>query len=94
MSVLYGCETWYVALTEDHRLRIFEEKSALRRMFGVKRDAVSGDLEKTVIFSKYYYNDQIKDFEIGETCSMYGGDEKCVQNVGYIARMKYISRET
>jgi hypothetical protein len=30
-------------------------------MFGVKRDAVSGDLEKTVIFTKYY-NDQIKDF--------------------------------
>jgi hypothetical protein len=35
--VLYGCETWSLALREEHRLRIFEN-SLLRRMFGLKRD--------------------------------------------------------
>jgi hypothetical protein len=35
--VLYGCETWSLALREEHRLRDFENK-VLRRIFGPKRD--------------------------------------------------------
>jgi len=40
--VLYGCETWSLALREDRRLRVFE-KRVLRRKFGPKRDEVRGE---------------------------------------------------
>jgi hypothetical protein len=39
--VLYGCETWSLTLREEHRLRMFENRM-LRRMFGPKRDEVTG----------------------------------------------------
>jgi hypothetical protein len=39
--VLYGCETLYVTLREEHRLRVFENR-VLRRIFGPKRDEVTG----------------------------------------------------
>jgi hypothetical protein len=39
--VLYGCETWSVTLREEHRLRVFENR-VLRRLFGPKRDEVTG----------------------------------------------------
>jgi hypothetical protein len=40
--VLYGCETWSLTLREEHRLRVFENK-VLRRIFGPKRDEVTGE---------------------------------------------------
>jgi hypothetical protein len=40
--VLYGCETWSLTLREEHRLRVFENR-VLRRMFGPKRDEVTGE---------------------------------------------------
>jgi len=43
--VLYGCETWLLALREEHRLRVFE-KRVLRRIFGLKRDEVTGEWRK------------------------------------------------
>jgi hypothetical protein len=39
--VLYGCETWLLTLTEEHRRRVFENR-VLRRIFGPKRDEVTG----------------------------------------------------
>jgi PAS domain-containing protein len=39
--VLYGCETWSLTLREEHRLRMFENR-VLRRIFGLKRDEVTG----------------------------------------------------
>jgi hypothetical protein len=39
--ILYGCETWSLTLREEHRLRVFENK-VLRRIFGPKRDEVTG----------------------------------------------------
>jgi hypothetical protein len=41
-AVLYGCETWSLTLKEEHRLRVFENR-ALRRIFGPKRDEVTGE---------------------------------------------------
>jgi hypothetical protein len=35
--ILYGCETWSLALREEHRLRVFDSR-VLRRIFGPKRD--------------------------------------------------------
>jgi hypothetical protein len=43
--VLYGCETWSLILREEHRLRVFEN-IVLRRIFGTKRDEVTGGWRK------------------------------------------------
>jgi hypothetical protein len=43
--VLYGCETWSLMLREEHRLRVFENM-VLRRIFGPKRDEVTGEWGK------------------------------------------------
>jgi hypothetical protein len=43
--VLYGCETWSLTLRETHRLRVFEDR-VLKRIFGPKRDEVTGRWRK------------------------------------------------
>jgi hypothetical protein len=43
--VLYGCESWSLTLREEHRLRVYENR-VLRRIFGPKRDEVTGELRK------------------------------------------------
>jgi hypothetical protein len=43
--VLYGCETWSLTLREQYRLRVFENR-VLRRIFGPKRDEVTGEWRK------------------------------------------------
>ena len=43
--VLYGCETWSLILREERRLRGFENR-VLRRVFGPKRDKVTGEWRK------------------------------------------------
>jgi hypothetical protein len=43
--VLYGCETWSLTLRQAHRLRAFENR-VLRRIFGPKRDEVTGEWRK------------------------------------------------
>jgi hypothetical protein len=43
--VLYGCEAWSLTLRDEHRLTVFENK-VLRRIFGLKRDEVTGEWRK------------------------------------------------
>jgi hypothetical protein len=43
--VLYGCKTWSLTLREERRLRVFENR-VLRRIFGTKRDEVTGEWRK------------------------------------------------
>ena len=43
--VLYGCETWSPTLKEERRLRVFENRVS-RRVFGPKRDEVTGEWRK------------------------------------------------
>jgi hypothetical protein len=43
--VLYGCETSSLTLREEHRLRVFENR-VLMRIFGRKRDEVTGGWSK------------------------------------------------
>jgi hypothetical protein len=43
--VLYGCETWSLALREEHRLRVFKNRM-LSRIFGPKGDEVTGQWRK------------------------------------------------
>jgi hypothetical protein len=45
LVVLYGCETWSLTLREKRRLRVFENR-VLRRVFGPKRDEVTGEWRK------------------------------------------------
>ena len=40
--VLYGCETWSLVLGEERKLRVFENM-VLRRIFGPRRDEVTGE---------------------------------------------------
>jgi len=43
--VLYVCETWSLALREERRFRVFENR-VLRRIFGPKRDEVTREWSK------------------------------------------------
>jgi hypothetical protein len=43
--VPYSCETWSLTLREEHTLEAFENRM-LRRIFGSKRDEVTGDWRK------------------------------------------------
>ncbi|KAJ4435460.1 hypothetical protein ANN_18076 [Periplaneta americana] len=60
--VLYGCETWTPTLREEHRLRVFENK-VLRKIFGAKRDEVTGEwrkLHNTELHALYSSHDIIR----------------------------------
>jgi hypothetical protein len=47
------CETWSLTLKEEHRLRVFENR-VLRRIFGPKRDEVTGECRKL-------HNEELRD---------------------------------
>jgi hypothetical protein len=51
--ISYGCETWSLTLREEHRQRVFENK-VLRRIFGPKRDEVTGGWRKL-------HNEELRD---------------------------------
>jgi len=51
--VLYGCETWSLTLREERRLKVFENR-VLRRVFGSKRDEVTGEWRKL-------HNEELRD---------------------------------
>jgi hypothetical protein len=41
LPVLYGCEAWSLTFKEERRLKVFENR-VLSRVFGPKRDEVTG----------------------------------------------------
>jgi hypothetical protein len=43
--VLYGFQTWFLTLREEHKLQVFENR-VLRSIFGPKRDEVTGGCRK------------------------------------------------
>jgi len=45
LPVLYGCETWSLTLREEPRPRVFKNRVP-RRIFGPKRDEVTGEWRK------------------------------------------------
>jgi len=51
--VLYGCETWSLTLREERKLRVFENM-VLRRIFGPRRDDVTGEWRRL-------YNEELND---------------------------------
>jgi hypothetical protein len=42
ISILYGCETWSLAVWEEHGLRVFANR-VVGRIFGPRRDEVTGE---------------------------------------------------
>jgi hypothetical protein len=76
--VLYGCETWSLTLREERRLRVFEN-SVLRRVFGPKRDEVTGEWRKL-------HNEELN----GMYCSsniVRGIKSRRMRWTGHVARM-------
>jgi len=65
--VLYGCETWSLTLREERKLRVFENM-VLRRIFGPRRDEVTGDWRRL----QYCVGDKIEKNEMGWACGEYG----------------------
>ena len=51
--VLYGCETWALTLREGRKLRVFENM-VLRRIFGPRRDEVTGEWRR-------FHNEELND---------------------------------
>jgi hypothetical protein len=73
---LYGCETWSLTLREEHRLRVFDNR-VLRRIFGPKRDEVTGEWRKM-------HNEELHN--LCEISSSHGGEydvQSCL--LGYTA---------
>jgi hypothetical protein len=62
--VLYECATWSLALREEHRPSVFEN-----RVFGPKRDEVTGEGRKL-------HNEEFRDMHV--VCSRNGVKEEQV----------------
>jgi hypothetical protein len=81
--VLYGCETWSLILREECRLRVFENR-VLRRIFGPKREEVTGERRKlrNEELSDLYSlpnsaGGKIEKNEMDGACGAYGGEVRC-----------------
>jgi len=86
--VLYGCETWSLILMEGCRLRVFENR-VLRRIFGPKRDDVTGEWRKIQnedINGQYCSTNIVRVIKwrrmrwVGHVARM--GKERCIQVYG------------
>ena len=86
---LYGCETWSLTSREERRLRVFENR-VLRRIFGPKRDEVTGEWRKlhNVEFNDLYCSLNIirvirtrRVRWAGHVACM-GEEKRCVQGCG------------
>jgi hypothetical protein len=66
--VLYGCEAWSLTLREERWLKVFENR-VLRKVFGSKRDEVTGEWRKL-------YNEELNDLSVLLTQYCAGGKIK------------------
>jgi hypothetical protein len=83
-----------LTLREKHRLRVFENR-VLRRIFGPKRDGVTGGWRKlrNEEHHNLYSSPSIIRDEMGRACSMTGENE-CTYGIGGKARRKEMTRKT
>jgi hypothetical protein len=78
--VLCGCGTWSLTFKEERRLRLFENM-VLRRIFGPKRDEVTGDWRKIhneelndLYSTRIIWVIKIEKNETGGSYSTHGGE--------------------
>ena len=89
LVVFYGFETWSLILREEHRLRVFENR-VLRRIFGSRRDEVTGEWRKlhneelNVLYCSPNIVLVIKSRRMkkGGSCGAYGKEEIRIQGFG------------
>ena len=88
--VFYGYETWSLILWEERTLRVFENM-VLGRLFGPKRDEVTGDWKKLhnkELSDLYSLPNIVRVMKMGKNvmdraCSTYGGEERRMQNFNW-----------
>jgi hypothetical protein len=74
--VLYGCETWWLTLREERRLRVYENR-VMRRIFGPKKGEVTGEWRK-LLLTQYCSGNKIAKNEVDGACgTCVGGGEVC-----------------
>jgi hypothetical protein len=99
LLVLYGCETWYATLREENRLRVFENR-VLRRIFGPRRDEVTGEWRKLhneelyMLYSSPNIIRKIRPRRMRWAGYMARMGEECVQGFDGKARRKETTWET
>jgi hypothetical protein len=75
---LYGYETSSLTLRDEHRLRVFDNR-VLRRIFGPKRDEVTGECIKLHIVRVI----KLRRMRwMGHVACMGRGKERCIQSFG------------
>jgi hypothetical protein len=77
-AVLYGFETWFLTLREEHRLRVFENR-VLRKIFGPKTDEVIGEWGKL-------HNEELRDLYSSPSIIRIIKSRR-MKWVGHVARM-------
>jgi hypothetical protein len=82
LVVLYGRGAWSLTLRDEHRLRVFE-KRVLRRIFGPKKDEITGGWRKRhneELHNLYYSSSIIRMIKsrmvMGRVCSKHGDVER------------------
>ena len=86
--VLFGCVTQSLTLRGERWRRVFENWM-LRRIFGPKRDEVTGEWRKLHIeelmictLHQTHLGDQIQKNDMSRVHRKYEGEERCIQGFG------------
>ena len=69
---MYGCETWSLTLSDEHKLRTLNNRM-LRKIFGPERNEVTGQWLHKEQLTGYYSDEKIKKNEKGGEGETYRG---------------------
>jgi len=78
LPILCGCETWSLTLREERKLRVFENV-VLRRIFGPRRDELTGDWRRV-------HNEELNDLYCSPNIVRVIKSRR-MRLAGYVARM-------
>jgi hypothetical protein len=89
--VLYGCETWYLTLKEEHILEGVWEQGAEENIWTeerwsdrrLKKKRHNEELHNLYFSPKYNWNDQVSEDQMRMARSTNGDEEECIYYIGY-----------